>query len=377
MLFRSETSDFSTAAAAVSNLAEGAGDIGTGQTGWTVDRDLEEGTTYYWRARAVEGNLASEFAQAEEFVVADSSALAGDFNGDGGVRFDDFFLFVDFFGQSATGEAAAYDLDGGGSVDFSDFFIFVDNFGKTLSGKRWAAPQASDEKSVFALEARGGTRAENNQLTVRLWGRQVEDLGAFGVVIEYDPTVLRFENALPGPGHLLGSKGGNAPLFSVFWEKPGQVVVGNGLTDGSTVSGQGLLAELRFTRLGDANAVVLDLREAYTASPTLGVRSAVQLHSAALRPEAYALRANYPNPFNPSTSIEYALPEDAPVQLTVYDILGQQVRELVSHPLQAAGFYRIDWDGLDAQGNGVASGIYFYRLVTPGFTHTRKMTLIK
>ncbi len=369
--------DFSTAAASVSDLVDGSGDIGTGQTGWTIDRDLEEGTTYYWRVRAVEGDLASEFAQAEAFVVADPSALAGDFNGDGGVTFDDFFLFVDFFGQSATGAAAAYDLDGGGSVDFNDFFIFVDNFGKTLSGKRWAVPQANDEKSVFSLEARGGTRSESNQLTVRLWGKQVEDLSAFGAVIEYDPTLLRFEEALPGPGHLLGSKGGNAPLFSVFWEKPGQVVVGNGLTDGSTVSGQGLLAQLRFTRLGDANAVGLDLREAYTASPTLGVRSAVQLHSTALRPETYALHTNYPNPFNPSTSIEYALPEDAPVQLVVYDILGQQVRKLVSHPLQAAGFYRIAWDGLDAHGIGVASGIYFYRLVTPSFTHTRKMTLIK
>ena len=76
----STDSDFSTVAASVSNLAEGSGDIGTGQTGWTVERDLTEGTTYYWRVRALEGELLSDFSQAEEFTVVDPASLAGDFN---------------------------------------------------------------------------------------------------------------------------------------------------------------------------------------------------------------------------------------------------------------------------------------------------------
>ena len=373
----SSESDFSSVTASTSNLAENSGDIGTGQTGWTLDRELTEGATYYWRVRAVEGELTSDFSVAEEFVVVDPSALAGDFNGDGSVTFDDFFLFVDFFGQSATGDAASYDLDGGGSVDFNDFFIFVDNFGKTLSGKRWAAPQANDDSAIFSLEAHGGTRTERNELTVYLSGNQIEDLSAYGAVLEYDPNILRFDRATPGPGHLLGSQGGQAPFFTVFWQRPGQVVVGNGLIKGESISGNGLLAELQFTRIGDPNKAAIHLREGYTASPTLGVRSVVALHSTVLRPEDYALQANFPNPFNPSTSIEYALPESSPVQLIVYDILGQQVRELVSRSSQNAGFYRVEWDGLDSRGNGVGSGIYFYRLETPRFTHTRKMMLIK
>ena len=373
----STDSDFSTVAASVSDLAEGSGDIGTGQTGWTVERDLTEGTTYYWRVRAVEGELLSDFSQAEEFTVVDPASLAGDFNGDGSVTFDDFFLFVDFFGQSAVGDAIAYDLDGGGSVDFNDFFIFVDNFGKTISGKRWAQPQANNERAIFTVEASGGTRAEQNHLTVKLLGSYIEDLGAYGAVLEYDPNVLRFDKAMPGSGHLLESNGGQAPFFTVFWKKPGVVVVGNGLLEKNSVSGNGLLAELHFTRLGDPNKAAIHLREGYTASPTLGVRSVIGLYSTILRPENYALQANFPNPFNPSTSIEYALPEPSPVQLVVYDILGQRVRELASHALQNAGFYRVEWDGLSGRGRSVGSGIYFYRLETPRFTHTRKMMLIK
>lgn len=373
----SSESDFSNVTASVSDLAEGSGNIGTGQTGWTIDRDLEEGTTYYWRVRAVEGSLTGPFSDSEQFSAIDPSSLAGDFNGDGAVTFDDFFLFVDFFGQPATGDAVAYDLDGGGTVDFNDFFTFVDNFGKTVSGKRWAAARAVDEDAIFAMEAQGGTRAENNKLTARLWADRVQDLKAYGAVIQYDPATLRFESALPGPGHLLESRGGQAPLFSVLWEKPGQIIVGNGLVSGEEVSGHGLLAELIFTRIGDANAATLDLREAYTASPTHGVRSIVQLSSTVLRPNTYALYANFPNPFNPSTSIEYALPEASPVQIAIYDILGQQVRELATHSLQPAGFYQLTWNGLNNSGQGVASGIYFYRLKTPSFAQTRKMTLVK
>ena len=135
----SSESDFSNVTASVSGLAEGAGDAGTGQTAWTIDRDLVDGATYYWRVRAVEEDLIGEFSESEEFAAIDPTALAGDFNGDGTVTLDDFFLFVDVFDQPAEGDAAKFDLDGNNQVGLSDFFIFVDNFGKTVAGKRFAA----------------------------------------------------------------------------------------------------------------------------------------------------------------------------------------------------------------------------------------------
>ena len=371
----STQADFSNATASVSGLAEGAGDVGTGQTAWTIDRKLGEGVTYYWRVRAVEGSLIGAFSAADEFAVVNVS-LPGDFNGDGRVLFDDFFLFVDFFGSTADGAAAPFDLDGDGRVNLGDFFAFVDNFGKSAAGKRWALSGQTDARGRFALEALGGTQAEQRLVTVRIWADQVEALKAYGAVLQYDPTQVVFEGARPGAGALLEKQGGRAPLFSLLHRRPGQVVVGNGLTQGEPVSGRGLLAELDFRLLGTGTETVFDLSEGYVATSGDAVRRVVQLGSARLVPRQYALFANFPNPFNPSTSIEYALPEAATVELAVFDILGQRVRTLISGR-QVAGFYRLAWDGRDRAGRAVASGVYFYRLATADFDQTRKMTLIR
>ena len=102
----------------------------------------------------------------------------------------------------------------------------------------------------------------------------------------------------------------------------------------------------------------------------------VQLGAARPVPRHYALFANFPNPVNPVTSIEYALPEAAQVELVVYDLLGQKVRTLVVAQQQSAGYYRLRWDGRDSMGRAMASGVYLYRLVTPEFVQTRKMTII-
>lgn len=373
----STESDFSNVTASTSGLVEGSGDAGTGRTGWVIDRDLEEGTTYYWRVRAIEGSLLGDFSGAQDFTAQEAPELPGDFNGDSAVTFDDFFLFVDAFGQEATGELALYDLDSGGSVDFNDFFIFVDNFGKSVAGKRWAVTQEIDSKAIFSLEALGGTRADDRRVSVRVWADQVENLKAFGLVLHYDPQAVEWEGASGGPGHLLTSRGGQAPLFAVMSQTPGELVLGNGITVGEPVSGRGLLAELTFRVVGLANDAYFDLAEGFVANSGTQVKQVRQLNSALLRPQTYHLGANFPNPFNPSTSIDYALPQAGSVELSVYDVLGRRVRVLTQDSRHAAGFYTATWDGLDHMGRSVASGVYFYRLKTPQFTRTQKMTLLK
>jgi sugar lactone lactonase YvrE len=93
-------------------------------------------------------------------------------------------------------------------------------------------------------------------------------------------------------------------------------------------------------------------------------------------PAPFTLGPNSPNPFNPATQIAYELPEAAEVRLTVYNALGQEVRALVQGR-QEAGYYRVTWDGRDAAGRSVSSGLYFYRLTSGGFAETRKMLLLK
>ena len=93
-------------------------------------------------------------------------------------------------------------------------------------------------------------------------------------------------------------------------------------------------------------------------------------------PHRVELTGNYPNPFNPATTIRYALPETAPVTLTVYNVLGEEVAVLVDAS-QPAGRHEATWDGRDAAGTLVPSGLYLYRLETPGQTRSRKMVLLK
>ncbi|OGC91447.1 MAG: hypothetical protein A2W25_00375 [candidate division Zixibacteria bacterium RBG_16_53_22] len=94
-------------------------------------------------------------------------------------------------------------------------------------------------------------------------------------------------------------------------------------------------------------------------------------------PTAFFLADNYPNPFNPSTSISFGLPKDALVKLEVFNLLGQKVKTLLAGN-QRAGYKQIVWDGRDNGGKAVASGIYFYRLTTDGdFDQTKKMLLVK
>ena len=93
-------------------------------------------------------------------------------------------------------------------------------------------------------------------------------------------------------------------------------------------------------------------------------------------PISYTLSQNYPNPFNPETRIDYQLPSNGWVELSVYNVLGQKVRTLVAEE-KAAGSYTAVWNGLDNSGLDVASGVYFYRLNTGDFTSTQRMILMR
>ncbi len=88
-------------------------------------------------------------------------------------------------------------------------------------------------------------------------------------------------------------------------------------------------------------------------------------------PQTFQLWQNYPNPFNPSTAIRYSLPVQSRVILKVYDMLGREVATLVDD-IQDAGFKTVEWDV-----NGVASGVYFYRIVAGNFRDVRRMVLVK
>jgi hypothetical protein len=87
---------------------------------------------------------------------------------------------------------------------------------------------------------------------------------------------------------------------------------------------------------------------------------------------------NYPNPFNPSTTIQFAIPVGTYnyTSLRVYDLLGREVATLVNE-VKAPGRYEVTWDPSTSSGQVLASGVYFYRLTTGSFVHTRRMVLLR
>ena len=98
--------------------------------------------------------------------------------------------------------------------------------------------------------------------------------------------------------------------------------------------------------------------------------------SQAVVPIAFSLDQNFPNPFNPATTISFHLPYRSEVELTIHDMLGREIRAM-SITEKEAGSYSITWNGKDTSGVPVASGMYFYTLNAGEYTETRKMLLLK
>ena len=112
------------------------------------------------------------------------------------------------------------------------------------------------------------------------------------------------------------------------------------------------------------------------ALTSLKVRTAVEADGNATTPHEFKLEQSFPNPFNPSTTIEFSVPVRGAVQLTIYNLVGQQVRKLNSTVLDA-GNHSIRWDGRDDGGSELATGAYLYRLEAGEQVSSRKLLLLR
>jgi hypothetical protein len=104
--------------------------------------------------------------------------------------------------------------------------------------------------------------------------------------------------------------------------------------------------------------------------------SEVAIASAAAVPTSYLLYQNFPNPFNPKTTISFDLPTSEQVTLSIYNVKGELVRKLINSQL-SAGVHKIEWDGTDKYQSLLASGVYFYRLETEKYSSVKKLLILK
>ena len=104
--------------------------------------------------------------------------------------------------------------------------------------------------------------------------------------------------------------------------------------------------------------------------------TSVDMDEHMLIPNQIILHQNYPNPFNPVTTLRYELPENGMVNITIYDMLGRQVKTLVNQA-QDAGYRSVVWDATNDYGKPVSAGIYLYQIQAGEYMQTRKMVLLK
>jgi len=312
---------------------------------------------------AVESSI---FARLSTEAISTAGEPTADFNGDGQVDFTDFFLFADAFG--ATDPDPRFDLNRDSAVDFTDFFIFADAFGQSAA-KALVEPSLPQEAGLLALEA----VSEEEVLKVQLRAQEIP-LRGYGAVVEYDPTAFGLVDVDDGQSALRAAA---AEALLLTQEGDGQVLIAGSRTGGAPAV-EGLLAELRFAPLTPEASGWFTVREALVRQAD-GQR--VQPHhlgaiKARWVPQVFALQPNYPNPFNPSTTLRYQLPVDSQVRLDIFDVLGQKVRTLVAGA-RPAGYHRVVWNSRDDGGMPVASGVYFSRLQAGDYLKVRKLLLLK
>lgn len=221
-------------------------------------------------------------------------------------------------------------------------------------------------------------QADDGLMRLRMTVEEAQNLKGYGFMLQFDQSKYEFVEAKQVQEGLMGTADGQSGLFVSSGKTPGEIVVGSMKVDGSSADGAGDLVEFVF-RTEDAplqsDFQILD-------GILVDVSGNVdQMHNIAIGrldpiPEDFGLAQNMPNPFNPSTTISYEVPESGAVKLVVYNLLGQQVRTLVNDTIEA-GFHSVVWDGADEFGRQVASGIYIYKMNSGSFNSTKRMMFLK
>jgi hypothetical protein len=299
------------------------------------------------------------------------------------VDFEDFIAFAGAF-NAKVGDAnysINADTDNNGEVNFNDFIAFAGSFNKEfpVSTKPVIGAPGVNENAEFSLGLGSDQVLVGQTVSVDVSLANVQALLGYGFVLNYETDKFEFVNASSAEQDLLKSTGGETPLFQAWSEQAGQISVANAVINGSTVSGGGDVVRLTFKVLREfeedarfeiADGIVFDPKQLSNQAVVAGV---LNIQST---PTEFALLQNFPNPFNPETTIQYNLSESADVSLHIYNVVGQVVRTLVAER-QPAGRYRVQWSGSDDRGVPVSSGIYFYQISAGKFQDVRKLMLLK
>jgi hypothetical protein len=350
----------------------------TRDTAWSITY-LRQNTSYYFGVRAVDsiGNIDSN-----NVILSSKLPMLSDLNGDAKVGAADLLIFKNAWMSNDTlvgdiGPAVGTPPDWqpvrDHKVDFDDVMVLA--FGWKYSVKHPLIPfrlnKSGDPDSARPIVVSGNDVIVRpmEKRPVRLGLCIEKEMAAVELSLSFDTSKVMIDSVtFPDANTLLQFTDINASsgtcsiaLVSLSDSLYRYVDTHGGLTVWVTAK-QKLVEEQIVLRasLYDHSAGLIRSTDQQV---TLNWRQRV--------PDVYTLAQNYPNPFNPATTLEYQLPVDTKVSLKVYNVLGQEVAEIVND-LQKAGYYTAVWNA-----SSFATGVYIYRLATKDFVQTKKMLLLK
>ena len=359
-----------------------AGDV----TVEATDGRVSVSGTWTFVAESSEPTRVAHWADAEMtipvYLVYDHEAGAGDHT----VNSDDLLALIGVYNQAADPSntvSLQADINDDGMVNQADLLELLSSWNKTdinaPASKPLVLVPGINENAEFSLSL-GSERVVSGELiAVDVSLANVEALIGYGFALNYEVDKFEFVSVAPADEDLLKSTGGETVFHHIVAD--GQVEVVTGMYNGTAISGGGDVVRFVFRVLREfednarfeiANGLVFDPSQLQNPVVVAGV---LELQST---PREFALHQNFPNPFNPDTTIKYDLAESSDVTLQIYNVLGQVVRTLVASEVQNAGRYQIRWNGMDDRGVPVSSGVYFYQISAEGkFHQVQKLMLLK
>ena len=282
------------------------------------------------------------------------------------------------------------DANGDGIINASDILPVGLNYGKTHSSsvslilaKNNNIENAEEMLANASLKLVGPSKVKSNlSFTIQVIvgdPAMITDLYGISFQIRSDKATCNYIDNTAQQGLFFGNN------TLKFFQKVDPQSVDVALTKTSTPgnSGSGTIATFEYISRIDqtvtfslSNVSATDSQGKIISLDILPTNIVVDVRDINEIPKEYTLLQNFPNPFNPTTSITFSIPRSTYVSIKIYNSLGVEVNKLIEREM-LVGIHQVTWDGKNIFGQQVSSGVYYYTLLTEAFRQTRKMILLK
>ena len=287
-------------------------------------------------------------------------SLLGDFDLDGSIGIQDFNTFATAWQNQdiryelgpVVGEAPFFTPQFDGLYDLSDGMSFY---------FMWHWEQDQFGKMLTKIKSSNGERVNLSHTADRFKISVPENAHAAEIIVNYSPAELLIKTSKMSDSQNMNTRLSKVDTVS------GRILIHQILTNDEiefeidTYGRDNSLMQVSYEFIDKHNSVISSGSTDYELKPI---------------PDRFALQDNYPNPFNPSTTIRYDIATSAFVDIVIYDITGREIARPISKQ-QNPGYHQTIWNGANQKGEMQSAGIYFYQIQTNGFVQTKKMLLLK